>query len=109
MKRFAESGFPYRWRQWHDGERLAFAKEFNGMFDVCVIELNGKKLINLTNSVEYHDYAPSWSPCGTKIAFVSMRNNKEDIYVMNADGSQIKRITEFEGNNRYPIWFSIAE
>jgi len=92
-----------------DGERLAFAKEFNGMFDVCVIELNGKKLINLTNSDKYHDYAPSWSPCGTKIAFVSMRNNKEDIYVMTADGSQINRITEFEGNNKYPIWFSIAE
>ena len=32
------------------------------------------------------NFAPSWSPDGTKIAFASRRDGQAEIYVMNADG-----------------------
>jgi len=38
---------------------------------------------------------PTWSPDGRRIAFVSDRDSTiGDIYVMNADGSDIRRLTD---------------
>jgi TolB protein len=37
--------------------------------------------------------ADSWSPDGKKIAFVSNRGGVYQIYVMNADGSNVTRVT----------------
>ena len=34
-----------------------------------------------------NDYAPAWSPDGSKILFLSTRDGNVEIYVMNADGS----------------------
>ena len=39
------------------------------------------------------DQTPVWSPDGERIAFVSGGNLNSDIYVMNADGSGITRLT----------------
>ena len=41
---------------------------------------------NLTNR-QSQDYAPTWSPNGRKIAFLSNRNNQTGIYTMNIDGT----------------------
>ena len=40
-----------------------------------------------------HIFDPTWSPDGRKIAFVSDRAGKGEIYVMNADGSGKRRLT----------------
>jgi Tol biopolymer transport system component len=41
------------------------------------------------------DEWPTWSPDGQRIAFVSTRDNAQgEIYVMNADGSDIRRLTD---------------
>jgi Tol biopolymer transport system component len=41
------------------------------------------------------DLWPTWSPDGQRIAFVSQRDNLAgDIYVMNADGSDVRRLTD---------------
>ena len=35
------------------------------------------------------DVRPAWSPDGTRIAFTSNRDGNYEIYVMNADGSDL--------------------
>jgi TolB protein len=39
------------------------------------------------------DENPDWSPDGTQIAFYSERVGNAEIYVMNADGLQERRVT----------------
>ena len=40
----------------------------------------------------------------TKIAFVSRRDGVREIYVMDVDGRNAKRLTEQAGRNFYPAW-----
>jgi TolB protein len=54
--------------------------------------------VRLTNDPAV-DFGPRWSPDGTKVAFVSDRDGSPlidgtlEIYVMNADGTGVKRLT----------------
>jgi hypothetical protein len=60
-----------------------------------------------TPSVADIDGDPSWSPDGTKIAFVAYRDGQDaDIYVMNADGSGKIDITNdpFGAHDNEPDW-----
>ncbi len=64
---------------------------------------NGDIKKRLTNN-QAIDTSPSWSPDGSKIAFVSSRNFDPHIFIMNADGTNVKRVT-FQGNyNQTPKW-----
>ena len=59
----------------------------------------------LTNTAAYEGF-PSWSPDKTRIAFVRSVRNDSDIYIMNADGTGVRRLA---GSRRgaqdlYPAW-----
>ena len=51
---------------------------------------------------------PAWSPDGKKIAFVSWRESNhdmnDDIYVMNADGTNAVNLTNHEAQDFDPAW-----
>ncbi|MCS7160635.1 MAG: hypothetical protein RMJ19_09200, partial [Gemmatales bacterium] len=51
------------------------------------------------------DIRPVWSPDGKMIAFTSNRDGNYEIYVMNADGSHPRRLTNQPGRDDYPGWF----
>lgn len=72
------------------GDRLVFSQRIGGATDeqleICSLGADGTGFRRLTNN-SYWDLYPAWSPDGTKIAFLSLRQTDLDIYVMNADGS----------------------
>ena len=39
------------------------------------------------------NFLPAWSPDGTQIAFMSNRDGNPEIYVMNSDGTDLRRLT----------------
>jgi Tol biopolymer transport system component len=46
---------------------------------------------------------PSWSPDGLNLAFVLEVNGSKNIYVSNADGSNLVQITNYQGGNSGPL------
>ena len=50
------------------------------------------------------NYLPVWSPDGSKIAFTSNRDGNPEIYVMNRDGSSVRRMTNHPGIDVSPTW-----
>lgn len=64
--------------------------------------LTGGLIARLTESTG--DEAPAASPDGTRVAFMSTRNGAWDLYVVNADGSGLTRLTEDEYVDGLPAW-----
>mgnify|MGYP003288138549 CR=1 FL=1 len=51
-----------------------------------------------------YDASPAWSPDGTKIAFISNRDYLFSLYVMNADGSNSRLVTDRVIDMGEPAW-----
>jgi TolB protein len=58
--------------------------------------------VSLTSSG--NDYTPQWSPDETKIVFASRRDNNEEIYIMDADGRNQKRLLITSDYEYSPKW-----
>lgn len=52
--------------------------------------------------LQYYNSEPVWSPDGQQIAFVSRRDGGAELYLMNKDGSNIKRLTKGMGEISFP-------
>jgi len=80
-----------------DGQRLALDKKSK----VCLVNAEGSNGhcldVNPTNG---NNQYPTWSPDSQRIAFYSYGLSAQDgIYVMNADGSNVSRLTKNGGFN----------
>lgn len=94
-----------------DGTKIAYqsfehakdAKDREGT-EIYVMDVDGGDRIRLTDNSFYEDY-PSWSPDGSKITFVgnSEGDGREQIFVMDADGSNLRRVSG-SGDNAAPEW-----
>jgi CubicO group peptidase (beta-lactamase class C family) len=67
-------------------------------------DADGSDERNITNLPTSDDTDPQWSPDGSQIAFASTRNGREDIYVMDADGSNVRRLTHHSAVDADPTW-----
>ena len=100
-----------------DGTRIAFhartivydrdERKFKSLDDseIYVVSLADGAVEQLTDN-EYEDYAPAWSPDGTRIAFESYLDDVSgyDIFVVDADGANLQRLTELPGWEQGPEW-----
>ena len=57
-----------------------------------------------TASDSFHDGAPAWSPDGNKIVFHSDRGGNYDIWIVNADGTGLTRLTASNDSDGYPVF-----
>jgi serine/threonine protein kinase len=85
------------------GERIVFAAERDGSFDLYLLDLDTLDETRLTN-IPANVMYPAPSPDGRLIAFQSDQDGDFDIYVMNADGSNVRRVTSNAVSDRHPAW-----
>ncbi len=101
-----------------DGTRIAYASDRTGPFsdgagceesplcpgDIHVMNADGTGDVQLTDDPA-DDSQPSWSPDGTRIAFVSGRDDPHgDVFVMNADGTGLAQLTSEAAFDGHPLW-----
>ena len=72
-----------------DGSRIAF----DMLGDIYVLPIGGGTPTRIAEGLSY-EQQPRWSPDGSRIAFVSDRGGGDNIWTMNADGSDKKQLTK---------------
>lgn len=90
-----------------DGRAVAYTSwrrvATGGGVDIFVSLFRQGLLENPTKGVD-NNYLPAYSPDGTLIAFMSGRDGNNEIYVANADGSNVRRLTNNPANDSSPTW-----
>lgn len=76
-----------------------------GRTRIYTLNLATGALALLTRGRDYRDENPRWSPDGRRIAFKSNRGGTTyDLYVMDADGGNVVRLTDHPANDHDPAW-----
>lgn len=70
--------------------------------DIALIRTDGTGFRNLTRSPDANEWGPVWSPDGRRIAYSSDEDGVPQIFVMDADGSNPRRLSD--GWGEYPAW-----
>jgi len=98
-----------------DGTQIAFRgdvdlAEPSGDEEIYVMNADGTNVRQLTSNADF-DSAPSWSPDGRRILFErapagtftpGVEAQEKDVYVMRADGSHVRRLTDSPGLDEGP-------
>lgn len=95
-----------------DGTRIAFPDHPPAITDprqagaaaIYVMNADGTSATPLTGPPYHEDYWPTWSPDGTRIAFVSSRDGPWDLYIITADGANLTRLTNTPEPEGAPAW-----
>jgi Tol biopolymer transport system component len=98
-----------------DGTQIAFRGDLDlaepsGDEEIYVMNADGTDVRQLTSNADF-DSAPSWSPDGKRILFErapagtftpGTEAQEKDIYVMRADGTHVRRLTDSPGLDEGP-------
>jgi TolB protein len=94
------------------GKRIAFDRQDGSRTSIFVVSPNGSGLTRLTTRTDSAN--PTWSPSGSAIAFTSNRDGGGgfglsgwQIYVMNANGTGVIRITHDAAEHGGPSWLQL--
>lgn len=91
----------------HQGDKIAFSGTSGGdadtNYEIFTIAANGGDLKKFTDN-NFLDVYPAWSAEDSHIAFLSKRAKDLDIYVMNSDGSNVKKLYDSGSNDADIDW-----
>ena len=87
-----------------DGRSIAYTA-WRPYMDILVSHIyQGRLESPASGSADSQNWLPAWSPDGAQLAFTSNRDGQPDLYVINADGSGLRRLTNHPGIDTSPTW-----
>lgn len=111
MKGLNIKGMTYAPRYSPDGKNLIFSlseKNRSGrvVSSIFRYDLRTQKLIRITDARKFFciDTSPCYSPDGKYIVFNSDRGGNQQLYIMKADGSNVRRLSFGRGRYATPVW-----
>jgi Tol biopolymer transport system component len=97
-----------------DSKEIAFSVDRDGNIDIFILNVdeainlseggNQRPLTAATSVSGMKNLVSSWSADGSWIAFSSNRDGNSEIYVMNPDGSNVRRLTDNPAFDKEPAW-----
>lgn len=75
------------------GYRILWTTLRTGDAEIFAVDTTTGDTVNLTRTPNASERYPSWSPDGKRIAFNSDRDGTHNLYVMNADGNEVRQLT----------------
>ena len=73
--------------------------------DIVLIRPDGSETIRLTDDAP-KDRNPSWTPDGTRMAFMSTRSGRWELWSIRRDGSDLKQMTDLRSSIYEAVWSS---
>lgn len=84
-----------------DGDRIAFQRSRLEAADLYLVRSSGGRARLLLRDGR----TPAWSPDGDRIAFIRNAGNaNSDVWVMDADGTNLRRLTKHPAREIHPQW-----
>ncbi len=89
-----------------DGSHIVYASNESGSMNIYVMRSDGSEVQQLTHTTHCYNGGPFFSPDGTKIIFRADRQAPDflQIYMMDADGSNLVQLTDNGAVNWAPFW-----
>lgn len=90
---------------WHpNGDKIVFLSDMGGDWEIHVATVGENSASTPLSDNRYEDLHPRFSPDGNHIAFASKRSDISDIFVIDADGSNERRLTNSGSEDVTPRW-----
>ena len=88
-----------------DGRAIGYTSYRSGQQDVVISHIYEGRLETPAGGTErVHNWLPAFSPDGRRIAFNSNRDGNPELYVMNVDGTNLRRLTNHPAIDTSPTW-----
>ncbi|MEO9485025.1 MAG: winged helix-turn-helix domain-containing protein [Ekhidna sp.] len=89
-----------------DGKYVVFCSNRSSTYEIWKYAFEDGQVEQLTSLANGFSGKPKWSPDGKQVAFESNATGSHQIYVMDADGNNLKQITDGQGDYINPTWSS---
>ncbi len=104
-------GMTYAPRYSPDGKSLIFSlsektKGGRAVSSIFKYDLDTQQLVRITDARKFFciDTSPCYSPDGKYIVFNSDRGGNQQLFIMNSDGSNVRRLSYGKGRYATPVW-----
>ncbi len=89
-----------------DGELLAYTSYRTGYPDIILQSIRTMRPPSnpAHGSMDNQNFLPAWSPDGSRLAFMSNRDGNMEIYIINRDGTNLRRVTNHPAADATPTW-----
>ncbi|HEX5580269.1 MAG TPA: hypothetical protein VFX39_01760 [Gemmatimonadaceae bacterium] len=88
-----------------DGQLLAFTTQSRGKDVLELIDVKRRKRVRRFEGLPLEQMiGPTFSPDGQRIAFVGTQGSRSDLYVINVDGTGLRRLTNDLTGDAQPSW-----
>jgi len=88
-----------------DNSRLAFSSLGREGWSIRMYSLDLNRMVAFpAGTAGGSNFSPAWSADGAKLAFSSARSGDPEIWVADANGGNLRRVTSFRGPDLAPTW-----